>query len=130
VAPRPTQIVAAKSVFLANTLDGSTEGNEQTYNRVYANLKQSGRFRLVLNPNDADLILELGSFPIDINTVSFRLRIVDPKSHTVLWSVAEAAPQGRNKTATEKSYEDSLMNLVSDLTSLAGGSTSTGQIKQ
>src|SRR5882724_4612212 len=66
-APVPTQILAAKKVFISNAggdelfyedplFDG---GPDRAYNQFYASMKTSGRYELVGAPSDADLLLEI-----------------------------------------------------------------------
>jgi hypothetical protein len=105
-APIPSQIFTAKRVFISNA-GGDFDSNlwsgtqDRTYNEFYAAIRSWGRFELVAAPGDADLILQI-SFAnpiteVDVqagsggssNTPQFRLMLVDPKTHIVLWTLKE-----------------------------------------
>ena len=90
-APVPSQITAAKKVFISNTGVGMNSsvwsgGQDRMYNELYAAVKSWGRYELVTAPGDSDLVL-------DVNVVAspaiwqFKLEILDPKTRIVLWTV-------------------------------------------
>jgi hypothetical protein len=108
-APVPTQITAAKTVFIANAggeqnpSDAQFNGGpDRAYNQFYAEMKTWGRYELVSSPADADLLFELrftqprvASDPQEALKVDVvydpRLRLVirDPKTQAVLWGFTE-----------------------------------------
>src|SRR5579864_6104473 len=112
-APAPEQIVAGKKVFLSNAgSEGSPNINRYNggpnlhYNLFYAAMKSWGHYEITPAPADADLIFEI-SFAdpiVGINTVSggaeddpqFRLRILDLKTHTLLWTIIEHVQTAKN----------------------------------
>lgn len=122
-APLPSQIVAAKKVFISN----AGVDTDRTYNEFYAAIKSWGRHELVAAPVDADLVLEIG-FSTQISGVSgskesgcdssnssqFKLVLIDPKTRIALWTVAEAVqPSARHKTG-DQLFEDGLNKIVGD----------------
>jgi hypothetical protein len=68
-APLPAQIISAKKVFIANAGQESNPnagifgkysgGINRAYNQFYSALKNWGRYELVSNPADCDLVLEI-----------------------------------------------------------------------
>ncbi len=103
-APVPAQIFSAKKVFVSNAPgdDSYGSGPARLYDPFYAALKSWGRYELVSDPRDADLVFELTYLePIVDVTVTgtaatgasggshsdpqVRLVILDPKTHVSLW---------------------------------------------
>jgi hypothetical protein len=58
VTPKPTQLAAAKTVFISNNTIGNAEGSEFLYAHLYRAIQKLNRFEIVLAPPSADLILE------------------------------------------------------------------------
>ena len=102
-APIPTQITQARTIFLSNAggdplftyYDGAPD---RAYNDLYAAVKNWGHFQIVGTPAAADLILEVRSLanessvgvpPNSITSYNpeIRLQLLDPASHTVLWTL-------------------------------------------
>jgi hypothetical protein len=130
-APIPTQIGTAKTVFISNAQGEEidprtflkTFDEDRPYNQFFAALASGGRFKPVLAPADADLILDfrLRTYTL-AQPAELRLVVVDPKTHAVLWAFIEpvklaAGPHWEQKR--EKSFDDAMTALVGDLTSLA-----------
>src|SRR5271155_52641 len=110
-APVPAQILAAKTVFIANAggEDNSSEsqfsgGPDRAYNQFYAAIKGWGRYELVAAPATADLLLELrftqpqvGDYqenmlhPAPDRDPQLRLVIRDSKTQALLWGFTEHA---------------------------------------
>jgi hypothetical protein len=135
-APRPSQIVSAKKVFISNA-GGDTvfwSGElDRPYNEFYAAIKSWGRYEIVLAPADADMILQISSSsPItgvidhalcvsNCATYSpqFRLALLDSKTQIVLWAVTEKqqAVDKKHRSA-EENFQDAIGKLVGDLKAL------------
>lgn len=147
--PLPTQIGAAKKVFIAN-LGGEYrpifEGGKlpddgdysqrdltpnyshpgETYARLYSALYDWSRFDLVGTPGEADLIFELQFLQSTNDPESrqengphLRLVIVDPKTHTPLWGFTEVIEAAGSMDAKHRSYLRAVNNLVLDVKDLA-----------
>jgi hypothetical protein len=114
-APLPSQITAAKKVFISNA--GVGIGN--TYNEFYAAIKSWGRYELVAAPVDADLALEISLFSgSDASLPHLKLVLLDTKTRIALWAFSEPMqPYARQKTG-EKNKQDAMNKLVDDLKSL------------
>jgi hypothetical protein len=130
-APIPTQIGAAKTVFISNAQGEEidprtflkTFDEERPYNQFFAALASGGRFKPVLAPADADLILDfrLRAYA-PAQPAELRLVVLDPKTHAVLWAFIETVKRGAGphwEQKTEKNFDDAMTALVGDLTKLA-----------
>jgi hypothetical protein len=138
-APLPAQILSAKKVFVSYAGGDSPAykyggGTDRTYNEFYAGMKSSTRFDLVGAPADADLVLEIG-FTCPISDVSvtggafvsegssddpqFRLVILDPKTHVVLWTFIEHVPSALLQGSRDKNFDQALAAIVEDIKNLA-----------
>ena len=113
-APLPTALGTAHKLFLGNAGDQDNEDCLRAYNDLYAALKGLGRYQLVNDPSGSDLVLELHyefSLGAGVNGGSntprqFRLLLLDPKTHFVLWALVErtnfaALERNRNKNLDE-----------------------------
>jgi hypothetical protein len=132
-APVPAQIVGAKKVFVSNAGEESiyrlpkdamySGGPNRTYNQFYAALKSWGRYKLVSAPADADLVFQIGfSDKNDGPTFvsQFKLVVLDPKTHIVLWTFTKYAdPAGMAKNR-EKNYDLAMSELMDDVKVIAG----------
>ncbi len=96
-APLPAQIQAAKKVFISNAggelKNWFTGGPYRLYNQFYAAMKDWGRYELVSTPAEADLIFEIHASGLYLSEQEeipkFELAIYDPRTHVVLWALAE-----------------------------------------
>lgn len=138
LAPVPTQISTAKTLFIANAggEDNPSDsqfngGPDRAYNQFYAEMKSWGRYELVATPADADLLLELrftqprvGSDPqaaIKLDAVydpQFRLVIRDLKTHAVLWGFTEHAQWAILQSNRDKNFDLAMDKLVDDVKNL------------
>jgi hypothetical protein len=133
IAPVPAQILSAKKVFISNASGlGETPAGVAalTYNGFYADIKDWGRYDIVLTPVDADLVFEI-RFTSEIGATNvvngtggsaqdflFRLSILDPKTRTVLWAFTESVPQAANRAASRKKFDDAMTAIVNDVKKL------------
>jgi hypothetical protein len=132
-APVPALLLNAKTVFISNA--GADSGlfphpfsgdPDRGYNEFYANVESWGRYQIVADPDQADLIFELqlmapsgpsnadkskgASDPLPM----VRLVIYDRPTHYVLWALTESiAPADRQKTH-DHNFDEAVANLVLD----------------
>lgn len=136
-APVPPALFSAKKVFISNA--GADSGlfphpfggaQDRAYNQFYAAMQKWGRFDLVSDPNDADLVFELrftapngpanpdkqkgASDPLPI----FRLVVIDRKSHYTLWAVTESITVAFLQKTHDRNFDDALSALVVDVQTL------------
>jgi len=132
-APLPSQIVTAKKVFISNAggdFDSNlwSGGPDRAYNGFYAGIKNWGRYELVGVPSDADMVLEFSLVGTPLPNALFRVVLLDPKTHVVLWTVSEGIPLGLKKTR-DKNFDSAIDKLVDDLKALTAQSATATTIK-
>jgi hypothetical protein len=141
-APLPTQIVAAKKVFIAN--GGGDDpgmpdplfngGGDRPYNQFYAAIKSSGRYEIVGSPAEADLLFDIRFMVVpdrrptgfwgangtaDAYDALFRLEIRDPKTTALLWAFNEHMEWALLKSNRNRNFDQASARLASDVTALA-----------
>jgi hypothetical protein len=135
-APLPSQIFNAKKVFISNaggdaSADLWSGGPTQPYNDLYAAIKSLGQYEIESAPGDSDLVLQI-SFIDPITGVSgtkesgcsssnnpqIKLILLDPKTRIILWTMDEKASTAHLKAGRDKSLEEAINRLVSDLKAL------------
>ena len=108
-APLPPAIAAAKTVFLSNACSDSYKTCTNIYNQLYSRLQSETKYKLVLDPSQADLIFEIHfstklsgvsgtteSGPISQYRTTLQLIIQDRATRITLWSIPES---GSNKAS-------------------------------
>jgi hypothetical protein len=68
----------------------------------YASMKSGGRYELVANPSDADLVFEL-LFSINESQPQFKLTILDSKTHFALWAFTVYAEPANREAGVDGS---------------------------
>jgi hypothetical protein len=129
-APIPAQILTGKKVFIANAgvnayylpayITSHTGAPTGLYDEFYAAIKSWGKYELVSAPADADLVFEISlNGTLTYSDPLFRLRILDPKTHIVLWAFIENVPAGSGREASRrKDWDLALGKLVNDVRTL------------
>jgi hypothetical protein len=151
-APVPTQIGAAKRVFVSNMggecqnfkspglnfgmgqplRHGQVSATVPTaYEGLYWALKDWGRFDLVLTPSDADLIFQIRVICPSIKEGHpvLELQILDPKTGIALWGFSENADPADLQKNRDTNFERALARLTQDVKALfarADASDATG----
>jgi hypothetical protein len=137
-APIPAQILAGKKAFIANAgtnfpylnayIASHTGAPNGLYDEFYAAMKNWGRYELASTPAEADIVLEIsliGAFPAGSEPF-FQLRIIDPKTHTVLWTLVQDVLAGSGREASRiKAWDQALENIVDNLKSLVSPQPAT-----
>lgn len=138
-APVPTPILLGKKAFISNGESTAVTGIPNlTYNKFYALMKDWGRYELVSTPADADVVFEirfneqLG--PVRVSQGSggspaepeFRLLILDPKTHVVLWAFIEHVKEAILVATARKNYDQAMNALVEDVKKLVAPPTAPG----
>jgi hypothetical protein len=144
-----SRVTAAKKIFLSNLgTDGEwlffiSGGPNETYNELYASLKQWGHFQLVDSPSQADLIFEIRSSTIvrdvvrnggdpdvaaDLSTSYnpiFTLSIIDPSTHASIYSIQMLAGRGSNKAKGAIAFTQSIGVLTDKIKALVAAPAPT-----
>jgi hypothetical protein len=79
-------------------------------------------------PSDADMVLEFSLVGTPLPNALFRVVLLDPKTHVVLWTVSEGIPLGLKKTR-DKNFDSAIDKLVDDLKALTAQSATATTIK-
>jgi hypothetical protein len=145
-APIPAAILAAKHVFVSNV--GADSGlfphpfsgaQDRVYNQFYAAMQKWGRYELVAAPDDADLVFEVCLLapvgPANPNKQkgasdplpTFRLSVVERKSHYTLWTVNETVQLAYMQKTHDRNFDDALAALVGDVQKISGASQATAK---
>lgn len=134
IAPVPPALLRAKSVFISNAGADSglfphpfTGDPDRAYNEFYADVQSLGRFNLVDNPANADLVLELQlsapSGPANADKTKgasdplpmFRLVIWDRRTHYALWALTESVDQANFQKSHDRNFDDAITALAQGL---------------
>jgi hypothetical protein len=133
-APVPSQIGAAHKVFISNAgADVNAQATfkragepEEAYNDFYGAMQSWGRYELVTSPADADLVCEIRfTSPMYMNgnlatyQPQFGLRVLDAKTHFLLWSLTEPVEGAFRKDTWLKNFAHGLDALMDDLNKLS-----------
>jgi hypothetical protein len=102
-APGPSPLGAATKLFISNPVVDKTrmmENHQAFYSQVSAAMNSWGRYKLVSNAADADLVADLAvtqawgpkcrDVQVPASLRHLELRITDPKTNTLIWGFAES----------------------------------------
>ena len=129
-APVPARIIRAKKVFISNAgeqrnPDGDlyfSGGPDRAYNQFYAAMKDWGRYELVSDPADADLVLEIHTADIRMGSYNeLRLLLLDPRTHVTLWTFSQHAESAGRQKTRDASFDRAVSLISDDLKRLVGG---------
>jgi hypothetical protein len=148
-APIPPAIFAAKKVFLSN--GGADSGlfphpfsgyQDRVYNQFYVAMQSWGRYELVSEPDEADLVFELKLLapngPADPNKQkgasdplpTFHLSIIDRKSHYTLWTVNETVQLAYLQKTHDRNFDDALAAMLVDVKKLNAPAQSVARTEE
>lgn len=142
-APVPPALTHAKNLFVSNA--GADAGlftqpfsgdQSRGYNELYGALEQSGKYQLVDDPSQADLVLELRlEAPPGRNDASvkagnladplpqFRLVVYDTKTHYVLWALTSEIEFAYSRKNHDRNFDQALSNLLHAFEQVSGKGT-------
>jgi hypothetical protein len=142
-APVPAAIFVAKKVFVSNAgADGGlfphpfTGTQERGYNQFYMAMRSWGRYELVGDPQQADMVFELQLLgpngPANANKVKgasdplpmFRLNVMERKTHYSLWALTETIEAANLQKTHDRNFDEAIAQLVADLKGLLDTATS------
>ena len=144
LAPVPPALLNAKTVFISNA--GADSGlfphpfsgdPDRPYNQFYSAMQSWGRYEIVGDPSQADLVIELQLIappgPSSGNKVNgasdplpmFRLIIYDRKTHYVLWALTESIMVAYIQKTHDNNFDSALMALTQDLKRVTSAPAST-----
>ena len=125
-APLPTQLTSAHKIFIGNAGDQENADCLRAYNVFYAGIQSLKNFELVLDPKDADLVLELHyeiGFGASVNSGQptprqFRVVMEDPKTRIILWSLTERTNYAVLQKNRDKNLDETMGALINDFSLL------------
>jgi len=142
-APLPAQIHNGKKVFISNAGGDSnylySGGPDRLYDQFYAALQSWGRYQLVTDPAEADLVFAVSfsnqfvgengsSQPVvgrSLTDPQFRLTILDPGTRVTLWTLTEHLQVAVLQGNRDKNFDQALAALVNDVKNIAGQPAAT-----
>lgn len=126
-APLPSALATAHKLFLGNAGDQDNADCLRAYNDLYLALNGLGRYQLVSDPSASDIVLELHyefSLGAGVNGGSsntprqFRVLLLDPKTHFVLWALVERTNYAALERNRNKNLDEVVGVLATDLDQL------------
>jgi hypothetical protein len=144
LAPVPPALLNAKTVFISNA--GADSGlfphpfsgdPDRPYNQFYAAMQSWGRYEIVGDPSQADIVIELQLMappgPSSGNKVNgasdplpmFRLVVYDRKTHYVLWALTESITVAYLQKTHDNNFDQALSALTEDLKRLTSAPASS-----
>jgi len=125
-APVPTPLLNGKKVFISFDMGDVlafptvySGGPERAYVEFFADMKQWGRYELVLNPQDADLIFSIRFLEGgNLAWPQIRLSMSDAKTHVILWGFIEQVNGAFFKKHRDQAFSNTVMMLVNDVQEL------------
>jgi hypothetical protein len=136
-APVPTPLLNGKRAFISYEVGDVTAfpsaysgGPERAYSEFFTQMKAWGRYELVMDPSDADIVFAIRfvdspGLPIP----QIRVGISDAKTHVALWGFVEQVDPAFFKKHRDASFSGSVQLLVGDVQALiTPGAIPTGAI--
>jgi hypothetical protein len=129
-APVPDPILKGRRAFISYELgavtafpDNYSGGPERAYGEFYNQMKAWGRYELVADPKDADVVFAVRFVAQDAYYPQIRLGITNPQGIS-LWGFVEAVDPAIFKRHRDASFSATVKLLVSDVQTLTGPGTS------
>src|SRR5271165_1008827 len=142
IAAIPPALVNVKTVFLSN---GGADGGlfpqpfsgdpNRGYFALFDQLKAMGKYELVSDPSQADVVMELHLLapygPKDMSKQLgsadplpfFQLSIYDRSTHYVLWTITEPVEIAFKQKTHDRNFDDAIGKLVADIQALNQANT-------
>ena len=132
-APVPTPLLNAKRAFISYEIGDVTAfpsdysgGPERAYGEFYSQMKAWGRYQLVSDPKDADIIFAVRFVdPPNIAHPQIRVGIMDSTARVSLWGFVEEVNFAFFKKHRDAAFTASVKQLLEDVKTLIGTSAST-----
>ena len=125
-APVPAPLLTGKRAFISYELGGVTAfpdyysgSPERAYSEFYAQMSAWGRFELVDDPKNADVVFAVRFVGSEAYYPQIRLGITDPHGIS-LWGFVEAVDPAIFKKHRDASFSNTVKQLVTDVQALVG----------
>jgi hypothetical protein len=129
-APVPTPLLNGKRAFISYDLGDVTAfpevysgGPERAYAEFYSAMKTWGRYELVADPAQADIVFAVRFSDPAGAVPQIRIGITDAHSKIVLWGFVEQVDFKFRKKNRDLAFTDSVKLLVADIQTLIAQST-------
>jgi hypothetical protein len=137
-APVPTPLLNGKRAFISYEMGDVTAfpsaysgGPERAYDEFFTQMKTWGRFELVMDPKDADLIFAIRFVDSPgLTRPQIRVGISEAKTHVALWGFVEQVDPAVFKKHRDASFSESVQLLVSDVQALLTSDTTPHTAKE
>ena len=124
-APVPTPLLNGKRAFISYELGDVTAfpeaysgGPERAYAEFYSAMKAWGRYELVADPAQADIVFAVRFSDPAGAVPQIRIGITDARSKIVLWGFVEQVDFKFRKKNRDLAFTDSVKLLVTDIQTL------------
>jgi hypothetical protein len=137
-APVPSPLLQAKRAFISYEIGDVTAfpsdysgGPERAYAEFYSQMKDWGRYQLVSDPKDADIIFAVRFVdPPNIARPQIRVGIMDSTARVSLWGFVEEVDFAFFKKHRDAAFTASVKQLLNDVKALiAPAAAPPAQIK-
>lgn len=125
-APVPAPLLNGKRAFISYELGDVTAfpsaysgGPERAYSEFFAQMKSWGRFELVMDPKDADVVFAVRFVESPgLPRPQIRVGISDAKTHVTLWGFVEEVNFAFFKKHRDDAFSATVHLLVADVQAL------------
>ena len=125
-APVPSPLLNAKRAFISYEIGDVTAfpsdysgGPERAYGEFYSQMKAWGRYQLVADPKDADIIFAVRFVdPPNIAHPQIRIGIMDASARVSLWGFVEEVNFAFFKKHRDAAFTASVKQLLEDVRTL------------
>jgi hypothetical protein len=122
-APVPAPIVTGKTAFISYELGDVSSfpstysgGPERAYNEFFQGMQQWGRYQLVADPKDADVVFAIRFVdPPGIGNPQIRLGVSDARGRVSLWGFAEEIDGAFRKKNRDAAFSSAIAQVINDL---------------
>jgi hypothetical protein len=122
-APVPAPILQGSKAFISFELGDVSSfpsvysgGPERAYNEFFQGMQQWGRYQLVADPKDADVVLAIRFVDTPgLANPQIRLGILDARGRVSLWGFAEEINGAFRKKNRDAAFSGAITQIISDL---------------
>ena len=122
-APVPAPILQGKKAFISFELGDVISfpstysgGPERAYNEFFQGMNAWGRYQLVADPKDADVIFAIRFVDSPgLSNPQIRLGISDSRGRVSLWGFAEEINGAFRKKNRDAAFSDAITQIISDV---------------
>jgi hypothetical protein len=123
LAPVPAPILQGKKAFISFELGDVSSfpsiysgGPERAYTEFFQGMQQWGRYQLVADPKDADVVFAIRFVDTPgLANPQIRLGITDARGRVSLWGFAEEINGAFRKKNRDAAFSDAITQVISDV---------------